>query len=508
MTGRRLYFVLFAVALLVTALATTATADPFEQIRIGDIDGIGYGTGAGYFAANGGPANVDGLGDLTDGDFIPDLNGDNVVATGSRDDFDNRSLAEKAGNFVTGVGFYNAGSCSGSQFTDIALSTSFDATFPPPNDFPTPPSMTRPNQPGFVFDFMVAGGDIYPGIPLYLNVIFGDYDVVPADLLVTPAAGAPFKVPLSTQPPSQDGLIQAAYATIAFADVFVASGSDWYGHVEVDFLAPNEPYTAFDFAEVSVDSIVTTTLIDVDIKPRSCPNPLNVKFKGYASTAGDSPLGAGGALPVAILGTDELDVTTIDPATVQLAGVDPIRWHISDVAAPVVDGEPCECTTAGPDGYDDLTLKFNKSEIIAAIGAVENGDVVELELIGKFYDGYPFIGSDCVLIRAKTPDNWNNTSLLAAGIENGLGLINQPNPFNAGTNINYLTTIPGHVTLTVYNVLGQHVVTLVDAEQSAGEYSVAWDGRDGYGRDVASGIYLCRLQVSDLSLTRKMTLMK
>ncbi len=127
--------------------------------------------------------------------------------------------------------------------------------------------------------------------------------------------------------------------------------------------------------------------VDFDIKPTSCPNPLNVKSKGV--------------LPVAILGSDEFDVNEIDLATVQLEGVDPIRHAMEDVTTPVVDPQDeCECTTAGPDGFFDLTLKFDLQSIVAAIGPVVDGDQVVLEISGALLDGTEFVGNDCIIIRA------------------------------------------------------------------------------------------------------------
>lgn len=104
-------------------LSTTAVqAAGFTSIRIGDVDGFGYGNGAGYTAANGGAANVDGRGLLGNGDFLPDLNGNEIFATYNGDDFDHRG--NDATNFLTGSGYTDNGS-SGSQYTDVSLSTSF-----------------------------------------------------------------------------------------------------------------------------------------------------------------------------------------------------------------------------------------------------------------------------------------------------------------------------------------------------------------------------------------------
>ena len=128
-------------------------------------------------------------------------------------------------------------------------------------------------------------------------------------------------------------------------------------------------------------------VVAVDIKPGSCPNPLNVKSSGV--------------LPVAILGTAELDVSTIIPTSIQLAGVEAIRNSYEDVAAPVTDANDCNCTEDGPDGYPDLTLKFQTQEIVEAIGEVNEGDVLTLELTGVLSGERPIEGADCVVIRGR-----------------------------------------------------------------------------------------------------------
>jgi hypothetical protein len=117
--------------------------------------------------------------------------------------------------------------------------------------------------------------------------------------------------------------------------------------------------------------------VPVDIKPTSCPNPLNTKSNGVT--------------PVAILGTADFDVTQIDPATVTLAGVGPpLRWDWEDVATPFepyTGNTDClDCNTVGLDGYLDLTLKFDTQElldavrVLNAIGTVESFEVSEEEL--------------------------------------------------------------------------------------------------------------------------------
>lgn len=85
---------------------------------------------------------------------------------------------------------------------------------------------------------------------------------------------------------------------------------------------------------------------------------------------------------------------------------------------------------------------------------------------------------------------------------------NHPNPFNPSTVIRYHLPQGMRVTLTVYNLLGQTVRTLVNREQPAGSHAVMWDGRDRLGRDVPSGVYLYRLAGDGFVETRKMILLE
>ena len=85
---------------------------------------------------------------------------------------------------------------------------------------------------------------------------------------------------------------------------------------------------------------------------------------------------------------------------------------------------------------------------------------------------------------------------------------NYPNPFNPTTTIDYSVPRRSRVNLTIFNILGQTVTTLVDREEAAGKYSVSWDGLDRNGRPAASGVYLYRLKVDDFSESKKMILLK
>ena len=90
-------------------------------------------------------------------------------------------------------------------------------------------------------------------------------------------------------------------------------------------------------------------------------------------------------------------------------------------------------------------------------------------------------------------------------------LQNAPNPFNASTAISFLIPfrLAGEPTrLSIYNLAGQLVRVLQLEAQQAGEHRLSWDGRDNYGREVASGVYIYRLDVGEWAVHRRMLLLR
>ena len=150
--------------------------------------------------------------------------------------------------------------------------------------------------------------------------------------------------------------------------------------------------SAFGFKqEILVEVPESEILVHIDIKPESCPNPINPNSKGL--------------LPVAILGSADFDVSQIDVETITIGLVSPVKDNIADVATPhnPVTGviNPNDCSTEGPDGIDDLTLKFDMQEIVVALGLdiVPRGTVAMLVVTGNLIDGTPFEGYDLALVR-------------------------------------------------------------------------------------------------------------
>jgi DNA-binding beta-propeller fold protein YncE len=143
--------------------------------------------------------------------------------------------------------------------------------------------------------------------------------------------------------------------------------------------------------------------VDIDIRPWSCRNPLNMRSRGV--------------LPVAILGSEDLDVRTIDVSTITLslegaeegAAPTPIRSSYADLSGPL-EGELCDRHELGPDGYEDLFLKFKTRAVARAIGAIgelNHGDEVVLIMRGSLKDGIQFEAEDSVkIIKKRCKRHW------------------------------------------------------------------------------------------------------
>ncbi len=130
----------------------------------------------------------------------------------------------------------------------------------------------------------------------------------------------------------------------------------------------------------NVNFDVAPLSVNLDIRPGGCPNPINSRSQGL--------------IPAALLGTLDFDVNNIDVASLQLEGLAPFLSNYEDVAEPFA-GDLCGCTGNGPDGFMDLTLKFDTQDLIDAIGMTQGNRI--LTLTGALLDGTPIEAQDCVL---------------------------------------------------------------------------------------------------------------
>ncbi|MEE2876971.1 MAG: T9SS type A sorting domain-containing protein, partial [Candidatus Neomarinimicrobiota bacterium] len=85
---------------------------------------------------------------------------------------------------------------------------------------------------------------------------------------------------------------------------------------------------------------------------------------------------------------------------------------------------------------------------------------------------------------------------------------NYPNPFNPTTTIRFDIPEPSHISLKVYNLMGQEVRTLTNEWLPTGSHRLIWNGKDQRGIPVSAGVYIYRLQSQNFQKTWKMVLLK
>ena len=101
-------------------------------------------------------------------------------------------------------------------------------------------------------------------------------------------------------------------------------------------------------------------------------------------------------------------------------------------------------------------------------------------------------------------DPWKpEVNMVAFGLEQ-----NVPNPFNPQTTILYSIGKTGNVILSVFDVNGRLIRTLVNERKTSGKHNTAWDGTDNQGDRVASGVYFLRLTEGNRAVTKKLILLR
>jgi len=85
---------------------------------------------------------------------------------------------------------------------------------------------------------------------------------------------------------------------------------------------------------------------------------------------------------------------------------------------------------------------------------------------------------------------------------------NYPNPFNSTTQIKFEIPVSGLVSLIIYNLLGKEVVMLLNEEKRQGAYTINWEGKDNYGRELGSGVYFYQLKAGSFHEVRKLIFLK
>jgi len=199
------------------------------------------------------------------------------------------------------------------------------------------------------------------------------------------------------------------------------------------------------------------------------------------------------------------DVNDININTVQLNKIDgqDLTTPVSAVKHPTAVGD------YDNDNIPDLMVKFNRAEVIEALGNKEGE--VKLSVSGKI-DEKKFEGTNVIYVIDPSGSTILDLSEQKVTPAFYPLLQNFPNPFNPQTTLRYTLPEASQVTLVIYNLNGAAIKTLIQAPQPAGIHSVNWDGTDEQNIIVPAGIYLCQLQAigttQKFSQTRKLNLIK
>ncbi len=173
----------------------------------------------------------------------------------------------------------------------------------------------------------------------------------------------------------------------------------------------------------------------------------------------------------------------IDVSTVKI-------WKVDETVVNIpAELKPAKIGDHDKDGIHDLMVKFNRSDVGDFLLPA---DEVELTIAGVLTYGTPFDGIGTIRVIDEGKKGKGSMKKIA-GINspNSYGLFqNYPNPFNPETEIRYQLPNSSEVSLSIYNLMGQKIKTLINTYHSAGFYSVKWDGTNNQGMKIASGIYI------------------
>ncbi len=290
-------------------------------------------------------------------------------------------------------------------------------------------------------------------------------------------------------------------------------------------------------ADASVTSITfpksgkTTSTVGMNSFSKQVANRGDISFTLTSEDSHDENLRIA-LRDYATIGNDRADGTKLNPLLTEYAimsfnngerlkSVESLPWNLEEEVTLALEhtlvGVSGEFTFAW-NGLEtipgDWQLTLHDYELVTSINMREVGEyqfMAQADVQAKANPLSILTGPTAVTAKAKATLHRFGITIGPTSVSNELDenpqsfslSQNYPNPFNPATTINYSLQEAGAVTISIYNVMGQKVATLVDEQKSAGQHAVRWEATG-----VSSGMYYYRLEANGQTITRKMTLIK
>ncbi len=148
-------------------------------------------------------------------------------------------------------------------------------------------------------------------------------------------------------------------------------------------------------------------------------------------------------------------------------------------------------------------VEFNRQEVQKYI--TENTGSLSITVEGKLNDGMIIKGTDVIkVVQKDREDEQDKKQLPKLGVFN-----NKINPNkNEHAIIRYYLDKPSHVKITIYNIIGEKIKTIVDRHQETGTFEEIWQGVNEKGNVVSNGLYIVHIKTDQIDETRKMLVIK
>lgn len=299
------------------------------------------------------------------------------------------------------------------------------------------------------------------------------------------------------------GLYRDFPLEVILGDALVARGqTDAAGSAQIPFRVPFNATEGPRLVTVGNDGTAVTAdcllevlpgpaLVALDVKPGSCPNPIQKHSQGV--------------LPVAIPGGGGLDVTQIDVSSVRLEGVAPLSSPapvLNDVASPFAftqgTGNCLLCSTTRADGATDLVLHFDLQQIWAALQPGLDGECRQVTLTASLRDGTPIVAQDVVRLQDRGLKPHGEVAIAEVGTV-------APNPLRSGQMAALSLRVPSgepRPTAGLIAVSGRKLAALEAAAGDDGSWTITWNGRADDGSSVAPGLYFVRVHTQAQDFVR------